>query len=161
MSRASVQTITAPRGLARFTPWRWALASLGLVLAGIGLAGVFIPGLPTFIFVLLASYCFSKSCPWLEERVLRNRWLGPSMRIIDGERPFTRRARCWVLAAMWTSVGISLGVLWSAGRLTPALAWSVPAAALVGTACVFLYRRGDLASGPVDHQGDGVPAARQ
>jgi len=45
-------------GLAR----RWLLAGAGVVAVGLGGLGVFVPGLPTTIFLIIASYCFARSC---------------------------------------------------------------------------------------------------
>jgi uncharacterized membrane protein YbaN (DUF454 family) len=121
-------------------------------MVGVGFVGVFVPGLPTTVFIIIASFCFAKSCPWLEDRLLRNRFFGPSMEIIDGKRPFTRRARLWVLAAMWGSVTISHVALIAAGRMSLWLGGTIAAAAVVGSVCVLLYRRGTGSRNSNPHQ---------
>jgi hypothetical protein len=55
------------------------LAAAGLLCVGLGALGAVLPGLPTTIFLILASYCFTRSCPWLEERLLRTRLFAPYM----------------------------------------------------------------------------------
>jgi uncharacterized membrane protein YbaN (DUF454 family) len=50
---------------------------LGGLFVVVAFAGVFIPGLPTTPFLLLASYFFVRSSPQLNSRLLRSRFLGP------------------------------------------------------------------------------------
>ena len=57
-----------------------ALAAVGWGAVGLGTAGLFIPGLPTTVFVLIAFYCFSKSSPHFAHWLLEHPWLGPSLR---------------------------------------------------------------------------------
>jgi len=91
---------------------RWSLAGLGVFCVGLGALGTVVPGLPTTIFVIIAAWSFSKSCPWLEQRLLRNRMFGPSMEIIDGKRPFTRRARIIAMSMMWFFGSTSIALLY-------------------------------------------------
>ena len=112
---------------------RWLLAGLGVVCVGLGGLGVFVPGLPTTIFLLIASYCFARSCPWLEERLLRVPLFAPYMKFIDEGGPMSTRARAVSMTAMWTSVLLSLIVLRAAGRLGGVLAGTIFALAVIGT----------------------------
>src|SRR5512139_1477319 len=89
-------------------PRRLAFAAAGIACVGLGWIGVFVPGLPTTIFLILASYCFARSCPWLEERLLRVPVFAPYMAFIDEGRPMSTRARVISTTAMWTSVLFSL-----------------------------------------------------
>jgi uncharacterized protein len=90
---------------------RWMLAGLGVVCVGLGALGTIVPGLPTTIFVIIAAWSFSKSCPWLEQKLLRNKMFGPSMEIIDGKRPFTRKARGIAMGMMFFFGFSSIGFL--------------------------------------------------
>lgn len=115
---------------------RYVLAFAGIVCVALGALGAILPGLPTTIFLILASYCFTRSCPWLEQRLLRTRLFAPYMAWIDGRQPMPRRAKIAAIALVWIAVGTSLTLLYSGGRLAPWLAIVVPAAALVGTVAI-------------------------
>ena len=123
------------------SPRRVALAALGVVAVALGAVGVFVPGLPTTIFLIIASYCFARSCPWLEERLLRVPLFAPYMRFIDEGRPMSPRARFISMTAMWTSVLLSLALLRVSGRLSTALAITIVGVAGIGTAAVLRFRR--------------------
>ena len=127
---------------------RWLLASLGVVAVGLGAVGVFVPGLPTTIFLIIASYCFARSCPWLEERLLRVPLFAPYMQFIDGGQPMSFRARIISITAMWASVLLSLAWLRASGSLSTALAITIVGVAGIGTVAVFRFRRA-VRSAPV------------
>ena len=121
--------------------YRWVLVALGVVAVGLGAVGVFVPGLPTTVFLIVATYCFARSCPWLEERLLRGRLFAPYMRFVDGGEPMPPRAQVAALLMMWVSVAASLGVLTAAGRIGPGLAALMVGAALTGTVAVLAAGR--------------------
>lgn len=123
------------------SPRRIALALLGIVCVGLAFAGVVLPGLPTTIFLIAASYLFARSCPWLEERLIRVRWFRPYLPYVDGSLPMPRRARWLAIGAMWTAVSISLVVTAAADRLHPAFAVTLFAAGLTGTWVILRFRR--------------------
>jgi hypothetical protein len=122
-------------------PKRLLLAGAGVVSVGVGAIGVVVPGLPTTVFLLIASYCFTRSCPWLEERLLRRPIFARYMRVIDGGEPMPLRARVVSLAVMWTSVLASLALLRGTGQLGPFLAGGIVAAAVVGTGVLLTVKR--------------------
>jgi uncharacterized protein len=88
-----------------------ALVAAGWGAIGLGTAGLFIPGLPTTVFVLIAFYCFSKSSPRLADWLAEHRWLGPSLRRYRSEGGLPTAAKRGALVAMWTSVLVSSAVL--------------------------------------------------
>jgi uncharacterized membrane protein YbaN (DUF454 family) len=93
------------------TPLRVIYGSLGWCAVALAIAGVIVPGLPTTVFVLAASYCFSRSSPRFERWLRDNRWLGPPLQRFapgGGMPPSAKRA---ALTAMWIGVLLSLGVL--------------------------------------------------
>jgi uncharacterized membrane protein YbaN (DUF454 family) len=120
---------------------RYLLALLGLVNVGLAVLGVILPGLPTTIFLILASWCFTRSCPWLEERLFRMRLLRPYVRLVRGEEPMSPRARVVSAALMWTAIVVSLLVLRANGHLGPWLAATLVGAGLVGSVVIYRFRR--------------------
>ncbi len=124
------------------SPRRLALAGLGFVFVGLALAGVFMPGLPTTIFLIVASYLFTKSCPVLEERLLGSRIFRPYLPYVRGDQPMPRKARIAALAMMWGAATASLAVLATGGRLAAWSAGLILAAVVVGSIVVLNIRQG-------------------
>jgi uncharacterized membrane protein YbaN (DUF454 family) len=93
------------------TPARLLYGGLGWCAVALAIAGVIVPGLPTTVFVLAASYCFSRSSSRFERWLRENRWLGPPLQRFargGGMPPSAKRA---TLIAMWTAILLSSGVL--------------------------------------------------
>ena len=122
-------------------PRRWAFAGIGVASVGLGWLGVFVPGLPTTIFLIIASYCFTRSCPWLEDRLLRVPLFAPYMKVLDEGRGMSRKAATSALLSMWSCVSVSLAVLYVAGRLAPWAAALIVLSAVAGTGMILLYAR--------------------
>jgi hypothetical protein len=133
---ALVSTSDSPTFLARlrrFSPHRLLLAAAGVLCVGLAALGVFVPGLPTTVFLIAATYLFARSCPWLEERLIRNRLFAPFLRYIDGDTPMPLRAKLATMCIMWAFVAASVFLL---GRSIAAPSWVIfmpPLAAVVGT----------------------------
>ena len=87
------------------------LTAVGWGAVGLGTAGLFVPGLPTTVFVLIAFYCFSRSSPRFARWLLEHRWLGPSLRRYLEGGALSGPAKRAALAAMWTSILVSSVVL--------------------------------------------------
>lgn len=136
----STQVVVVPRSWMK-DPRRWAWAGVGLVSVGLGWLGVFVPGLPTTVFLLIASYCFARSCPWLEERLLRVPLFAPYMRALDSGRGLSRQAATRAVTSLWISLGVSLTVLWGVGALPLWLAATLVGAGVVGTGTIGYYAR--------------------
>jgi uncharacterized membrane protein YbaN (DUF454 family) len=130
----------APRSWMR-DPRRWAWAGVGVGSVGLGWLGVFVPGLPTTVFLIIASYCFARSCPWLEDRLLRVPVFAPYMKALDAGRGLPRQAARRAVTSLWLSLSLSLAVLWVAGRLPLWLAAIIVAAGATGTATIVYYAR--------------------
>jgi uncharacterized membrane protein YbaN (DUF454 family) len=112
---------------------RLLLAGIGILLVGLGAVGAVLPGLPTTVFLLGASWCFARSCPWLEERLLRARlfrpfraWLRPGERV-------SRRTKASSMAVMWIAIAISATLLVSGDPPRLVVAGVVVALGCVGT----------------------------
>lgn len=113
----------------------------GLVSFGVGGVGVFVPVLPTTVFVILGSYLLTRSCPWIEERLMRTRLFKPFARYLDPTVPLPDAARWRALTAMWLAILATLVVLWTKST-APAVLGAVAAAGVVGTLVILRFRRG-------------------
>lgn len=127
ITRDSGDSISATSQLKRFV-----FAGLGICFVAIGAIGVFVPGLPTTIFLIVASWCFAKSCPWLEEKLIRNKLFRPYLKFLDGEPEMSRAAKAVAMLMMWTAVTVSCTALIVAGAVMW-ITFIIIAAALVGT----------------------------
>jgi uncharacterized protein len=134
------QAAAAPRPWTR-DPRRWAWAGVGLGSVGLGWLGVFVPGLPTTVFLLIASYCFARSCPWLEDRLLRVPVFAPYMKALEAGRGLSRQAAVKAVSSLWVSLGVSLTVLWVAGRLPLWLGATLVGAGIAGSLSIAYYAR--------------------
>src|SRR5512145_698606 len=90
-------------------------ATLGILSVALGIIGVFVPGLPTTVFVIAASYLFARSSPTLEAWLERNRWLGPSLQRFKETRGMRSRSKALALVSMWAGLGISIHALTAVG----------------------------------------------
>lgn len=121
---------------------RWFLAVFGVLLAGLGAVGVLIPGLPTTPFLLAASYCFARSFPALERRLLRTKLFAPYARYLDRDEPLTTRMRVTILIAVWACVALSGAALWWTGALNVWLIGLLGLGAAFGSLVILRFRRG-------------------
>ncbi|MDX2148782.1 MAG: YbaN family protein [Planctomycetota bacterium] len=95
-ARGLQEAVTEVRPASR---WRWLLATLGVVCVVIAAAGAFIPLMPTTIFLIMACWCFARSCPWLEDRLVRNRFFRPFIKHLTPGAVMPTRVR-WIVTAM-------------------------------------------------------------
>lgn len=109
---------------------RWFLAALGLVSMGLGIVGIWVPGLPTTIFLIVASWLFTRSCPALDRWMRSLAPVRPFVRFLDGD-PIPGHLVPWILALIWC------GGIWGAVAARHLL-WTpvILTAAVVGTGVV-------------------------
>lgn len=88
-------------------PRRLLLRGVGFLAVGLGLLGAFLPLLPTTPFVLLASACFARSSPRLDEWLHEHEVLGPPLNAWENHRALPRRAKYTVIALLWVSLPVS------------------------------------------------------
>ena len=119
---------------------RWLLVVIGVLSVGLAALGALVPGLPTTIFVIIASYCFTRSCPWLEQRLLRNRLFARSMSYVDGEREMTPRVRLTISCIIIGFSSVSAGILMATGAATPLVLGIIAILAILGVVAVSLWK---------------------
>lgn len=78
----------------------------GLVMTGFGIAGVFLPLLPTTPFLLVAVWCFSRSSPRLEQWLMEHRTLGPPLRDWQRDGAISARAKAIAVSLMAASYAV-------------------------------------------------------
>ena len=88
-------------------------AAAGLLLVGLGVLGILLPGLPATPFLLLAAYCFTRSFPRLHTWLTTHPWFGPYIRGARSGWRIPRAQAMQTIAVLWISMGITA---WLAGR---------------------------------------------
>ncbi len=90
-------------------PVRWLLLAFAACSLGLGIVGIFVPGLPTTVFVLMAGWAAARSSPRLHAWLWRHPLFGSMLRNwADGGR-VSRRAK-WSATAMMALCGVVLAV---------------------------------------------------
>ena len=79
----------------------------GLTCVGVGGVGVFIPGLPTTVFFIMAAWCFSRSSERLERWVLGLPGIGPMVTDYRSGLGMPRRAMIMALSCIVLAAGTS------------------------------------------------------
>lgn len=78
--------------------------SLGALFVFTGIIGIFIPLLPTTIFLIIASYFFMNSSPELNEKLLENKYLGKYIRDYKENRGMPFKAKVKSISLLWISI---------------------------------------------------------
>jgi uncharacterized membrane protein YbaN (DUF454 family) len=110
-------------------PARAVFACAGLGFVGLGTIGMFVPLMPTTVFYILALWCFKRSSARLEGWLLRNRYVGKTLRDWDESRSLTARTKAVAVAAIWVVIGISAILVssWGARGMLAVVAVSLTA----------------------------------
>ena len=119
---------------------RISFAALGILFVAIAAVGVFLPGIPTVLPLILASLFLTKSSPKLEQRLVRNKFFAAYLHYLDGNKELSPKAKITATAMMWASILVSCTVLYWAGRTPNWLIGLLIVAGLAGT--IFIGRYG-------------------
>ncbi|MBN2114199.1 MAG: YbaN family protein [Acidimicrobiia bacterium] len=82
-------------------------AAAGLVAVGVGVAGIFLPLVPTVGPLLIGAWCFARSSDRLYRWLVGHPRLGRIIAPFRSGLVTPRRTKAWVMAAMALSFGIS------------------------------------------------------
>ena len=84
--------------------------TLGLLATACGIAGIVLPLVPTTPFLLLAAFAFARSSPNLHSWLVTHRRLGPPINDWRRHGTITRRTKLVAVAAMATTLALSIVV---------------------------------------------------
>lgn len=107
----------------------------GLICVALGVIGVAVPILPTVPFLLLAAFCFARSNPAWEQRLLDHPRYGAGLREWRQRRAISRKAKVSAIAAMSAGVGFT----W----LTVGWPWVLVSAAVLAIAGSWIWTRNE------------------
>ena len=115
-------------------PVRYATLAMGVICLGFGIAGLFLPVMPTTVFLLLALWCFSRSSERLQRWLYDHPRFGHGLRQWHRHRVIPPKAKAAAIAMMTASFLATL-YFYSGNWLVPEIVGVI----LVGVA-VFILR---------------------
>ena len=83
----------------------------GFLQVAIGVIGIFLPLLPTTIFLILASICFLKSSPKANDWLRNHKILGGYIDNYQNKTGLTRNSKIINIVTLWTSISLSAFLL--------------------------------------------------
>lgn len=95
---------------------RWLLLLAAVACLGMGIVGIFVPGLPTTVFILMAGACAARSSPRLHAWLWQHRLFGGMLRNWAAGGFVSRRAK-------W-SASITMALCAVIMLLVPAPSWA-------------------------------------
>src|SRR4051812_30638426 len=90
--------MAAPEVPGHLGPARWLWFTLGWVAVAVGTVGIFVPGLPSTVFFIIAAWCFARSSPRFEAWLLSLPHVGPLIADHRAGLGMPRRAKQWAIA---------------------------------------------------------------
>jgi len=88
------------------------LVICGTVCVALGVVGIFLPLMPTTVFLLMAAYCYARSSDRFYQRLVNHRILGVYIMSARSGRGMPRRAKVMTLVLLWASIGVTM--IWTA-----------------------------------------------
>ena len=83
------------------------LFACGTLCVALGVIGMFLPLMPTTVFLLLAAACYARSSERFHRKLVENPWLGPYLQ----RRGLTLRQKTTILAVLW--IGLLATSIWT------------------------------------------------
>ena len=87
------------------------LIFLGTLCVGLGVLGMFLPLLPTTVFLLMAAYCYSRSSERFHNWLLSNRMFGSYIKNYKSGQGISMRQKVSTITILWASIGLSIWLL--------------------------------------------------
>ena len=94
---------------------RAVLIVCGTLCVALGTLGIFLPLLPTTVFLLLAAACYARSSERFYRKLIENRYLGAYIRNHREGRGMRRRDKVLTLVMLWGGIGATS--IWSVDAL--------------------------------------------
>jgi len=94
---------------------RAVLLLLGHLCVALGVIGIFLPVMPTTVFLLGAAACYARASAGFYNRLLNNRLFGPIIADWRHYRSMTWKAKAYAIGFVWVGIGVSVvlvGALW-------------------------------------------------
>jgi uncharacterized membrane protein YbaN (DUF454 family) len=113
--------------------FRWAWWLLAYASLGLGIVGVFVPGMPTTVFILVSAYAAARGSDRLHAWLLAHPRFGPLIRDWRAHGAVSRRAKWMATATMLACAVVLIAVM----LLVPAHRWwmtALPIACMVAVA---------------------------
>ena len=79
----------------------------GVFAVGLAVLGTILPIMPTVPFLIVAVFCFARSSPKLEKKILDHPFWGPQVRDWQERRAIARPAKVMAIGAMAAGVGFT------------------------------------------------------
>jgi uncharacterized membrane protein YbaN (DUF454 family) len=83
----------------------------GTVCVALGVLGMFLPLLPTTVFLLMAAYCYSRSSERFHDWLLNNRLCGSYIRNYKSGQGISMRQKVTTISILWVSISGSIWLL--------------------------------------------------
>ena len=84
------------------------LIALGTISVALGVIGIFLPLMPTTVFLLLAAACYARSSERFYQRLINHRYLGSYIRNSREGRGMRRRDKVITLGLLWVGIGATM-----------------------------------------------------
>ena len=87
------------------------LVTCGTLFVALGVVGIFLPLVPTTVFLLLAAACYARSSERFHQKLLNHRWLGAYIRNYREGRGMSSREKTVTIGLLWIGMGATM--IWS------------------------------------------------
>jgi uncharacterized membrane protein YbaN (DUF454 family) len=91
---------------------RFLLIGCGTLCVALGVIGIFLPLMPTTVFLLMAAACYARSSDRFYQKLVNHRVLGHYIRSSREGRGMKRRDKAITLVLLWVSIGATM--IWTA-----------------------------------------------
>jgi uncharacterized membrane protein YbaN (DUF454 family) len=87
---------------------RYILIFAGMLSLGLGIAGIFLPLLPTTPFLLLAVFCFARSSEKLYFWLLNHKRFGTYIKNFLQDKSIPLKIKIYALTLLWTTMLVTI-----------------------------------------------------